>query len=172
VPALWRYWPTSFAVFREIMEALPLPHDELVFVDLGSGKGRALLYASQWPFRHIIGVELSPTLHEIAERNVSLFRSRSQRCHSFELLCMDAACFTPPPLPMVLYLFQPFPAETFAAVLRNLTATLERRPRPMAIAYLNPLFDAMLLHTGRFERRVAKRAAHPGELDWAVYMNR
>jgi hypothetical protein len=172
VPALWRYWPTSFAVFSEIMAALPLPHEELVFVDLGSGKGRALLYASQWPFRHIVGVELSPALHRIAERNVSLYRSPQQRCHSFELVCMDAASFTPPPGPTVLYLFQPFPAETFTAVLRNVLDGLARHPRPLAIAYLNPLFDEMLLDTGRFARHRLVRARHPGEFDWAVYRNR
>ena len=39
-----------------ILSSLPLNHEDFVFVDFGSGKGRALLVASQFPFRRIAGV--------------------------------------------------------------------------------------------------------------------
>ena len=64
--------------------------EQLVFVDLGSGKGRTLLLASEYPFRRIVGVELSPKLHRIAKTNVEKFRSEEQRCRTFALHCMDA----------------------------------------------------------------------------------
>jgi SAM-dependent methyltransferase len=41
------------------------------FVDVGAGKGRALLLASELPFRKIIGVELSAELSSMAQNNVS-----------------------------------------------------------------------------------------------------
>jgi SAM-dependent methyltransferase len=45
-----------------------------VFLDLGCGKGRAVLTASLLPFGRITGVELSPHLANIARRNVATFR--------------------------------------------------------------------------------------------------
>jgi hypothetical protein len=55
------------ALFHEMLDAL-LQHEsldfrDLVFIDLGSGKGRTLLMASDYPFRRIVGVELLPALH-------------------------------------------------------------------------------------------------------------
>ena len=40
------------------------PHDieEYTFLDVGAGKGRAMLTASQHPFRQVVGIELNPGL--------------------------------------------------------------------------------------------------------------
>ena len=51
-------------------------HD--VFLDLGAGKGRMLLAASRYPFRRVIGVELSDRLAAIARSNVAAFRLRAR----------------------------------------------------------------------------------------------
>src|SRR5215831_11087448 len=45
----------------------------LPFIDLGSGKGRVLLIAAQYPFKSVVGVEFSGTLHKIAQTNISKF---------------------------------------------------------------------------------------------------
>jgi hypothetical protein len=53
-------------------------HTLLSSLILGSGKGRALLVASELPFAKIIGVELSRELHRIAEQNLgAIDRHRS-----------------------------------------------------------------------------------------------
>src|SRR5277367_4265889 len=87
------YQPTESALFHEMLEALRLQsgsdfHD-FVFVDLGSGKGRTLLMASDYAFRRIVGVELLPALHQAAQENVSKYRSESQRCFSVKSICAD-----------------------------------------------------------------------------------
>ena len=64
------------------------------FVDMGSGKGRALLVASELPFAKIVGVELSQELHQIAEENVRRYRPESQLCTAFFLHCMNAVEYT------------------------------------------------------------------------------
>jgi SAM-dependent methyltransferase len=167
VPALWRYWPTARPTFARIMKGVDLPVERSVFVDLGSGKGRVLLMASEYAFRRIVGVELSPALHQVAQKNVSTWRSPEQRCRDFELLCMDAADYEfPPDGDIVVYLFQPFPAETMRAVLANLS---RRRSRAsVEIAYLNPLHHDLLVEHGL---AVVRRGAgvDPGEFDWAIY---
>jgi hypothetical protein len=65
------YQPTESALFHEMFDALrEQSHSDFrdfVFVDLGSGKGRTLLMASDYPFRCIVGVELLPALHQAAQ---------------------------------------------------------------------------------------------------------
>src|SRR5882672_2192756 len=53
------YQPTEAALFHEMLDALHqqthLNFRDFVFLDLGSGKGRTLLMASDYPFRCIVG---------------------------------------------------------------------------------------------------------------------
>ncbi len=66
--------PSVFhAVMRAMLEQLHLDCHRFCFVDVGSGKGRALLLASDYPFRKIIGVELSPELDRIARANIARY---------------------------------------------------------------------------------------------------
>ena len=172
VPPLWRYWPTLQRPFRRLLGAADVRAEEFVFVDLGSGKGRVLLLASDLPFLRIVGVELSPALHAVAMRNLRAYRSPRQRCTRFELVLTDAADYQPPVENLLVYLFQPFPRETLAAVLANLERSLAQHPRRVLIAYLNPLFHDLIIDTGRFVVRAQGAAASAGEFAWAVYENR
>ena len=61
------YQPSDPLTFHEMMAQLAIDFRDFALLDLGSGKGRALLMASDYPFRRIIGVELLPELHAIAE---------------------------------------------------------------------------------------------------------
>src|SRR5580692_8694630 len=60
------YQPTDPALFHEMLDGLAsqayLDFRGFTFLDFGSGKGRTLLMASDYPFRRIIGVELLPSL--------------------------------------------------------------------------------------------------------------
>jgi hypothetical protein len=169
VQALWRYNPTLAAPFGRLITATELPFHDYVFIDLGSGKGRALMLASDYPFRRIVGVELSPRLHRIAERNLAIYRSPRQRCKRFELRCMDAGDFEFPLEPTLLYLFQPFPRDVFGRVLERLARSLMNHPRAFRLVYQNPLFHSLVLDTGLFslERRSAPQG--PAEFDSAIY---
>ena len=66
--------PSVFhAIMRAMLEQLHLDFQRFSFIDLGSGKGRALLLASDYPFREIIGVELSPELDRVARDNIARY---------------------------------------------------------------------------------------------------
>jgi len=171
VPSLWRYYPITRGGFEPAMSALDVPLEDFTFVDLGSGKGRALFFASDRPFRKIVGVEIAPALHEVAETNVRLYQSPEQRCDRFELVCSDAAVWTPPDDDLVVYVFQPFPEDVFARVMQNLDASLARSPRPLVIVYLNPIFERAVLAPGFVETVKRHDPADSSEMGWAIYMN-
>jgi SAM-dependent methyltransferase len=142
------YQPTDPESFREMLEALgeqaQIDFREFTFIDLGSGKGRTLLMAADYPFRRIVGVELLPALHRIAVENLSKYQSESQRCHTLESICADAAKFSLPAEPIVLYLFNPFPEPAMRRVIANLEQSVQANPRPVYVLYHNPQQEQVL----------------------------
>ena len=142
------YQPTEPALFHEMLSALKIDFREFTFIDLGSGKGRTLLMAADYPFRRIVGVELLPELHRVAQENLNQYKSSSQRCFTLETICGDARKFTFPPEPTVLYLFNPLPEEGLAQVIANLDRSLREEPRPLYVLYHNPLLDHVLANCG------------------------
>jgi SAM-dependent methyltransferase len=125
-----RYQPSTVDEFELLMGKLDVDHEDFVFVDYGSGKGRVLLLAADLPFKQIVGVEFSPPLHEIARQNIATLGRHAARV---ETLVMDAAEYEPPLEPLVLYFFNPFDAPVMRRVLARVRASLERRPRPVYI---------------------------------------
>ena len=133
---------------------------QFAFVDLGSGKGRALLVASEFPFAKIVGVELSSELHAIAEKNIELYRPPLQPCRNIELRRENAAAFVFPSVPLVLFMFNPFGEETIRRVLENLALSLRTAPRAAFFVYVHDRlvdmrrFDAVAVRTNFLRRTV------------------
>jgi hypothetical protein len=45
------YCPTRLEIFEKALSAFSIRHDDYIFIDFGSGEGRVLLLASEYPFR-------------------------------------------------------------------------------------------------------------------------
>jgi SAM-dependent methyltransferase len=157
------YQPTEPAAFHEMLNALqqlPSPEQatlnfrDFTFVDLGSGKGRTLLMASDYPFRRIVGVELLPSLHQIAQQNLLQYKSAAQKCFALEAICADAATFPFPSDPLVIYFFNPLPETGLRQVLVNLQQSLRAHPRPVYVLYHNPLLEHVLSEKALLRRIV------------------
>jgi SAM-dependent methyltransferase len=173
------YFATEPWLFKQIMEALALSIQQsavsqglaqgalrdFTFIDLGCGKGRVLLMASDYPFQRIIGVELMPELHRAAQKNIASYSNDRQQCRQIGAICMDARDFEFPPGPLVVYLFNPFSESTFAQVLENLRRSLEQSPRPVYIGYRFTEFEELLARADWLEQIAATE-------QWAVYKNR
>ena len=141
------YQPTEPALFQEMMASLPIEFEKFTFIDLGSGKGRTLLMASEYPFRRIVGVELLPELHQIAQANLASYKSESQKCFALEAVCGDATNFPFPAAPVVLYLFNPLPEAGLRQVLRNLERSPNTDSRTVYVVYHNPQLDSVLMES-------------------------
>ena len=108
------------------------------FVDLGCGKGRALLLASRYPFHAILGVELDPGLAATAQANLRVFEAPWQQCRSLIVHHADATVFDLPATAILLYLYHPFLAPALRRVLRRLERSLRQHPRELWLVYINP----------------------------------
>lgn len=145
------------SVLREALRALP-PLGTYAFVDLGCGKGRPLLVASEFSFRDILGVEMSPDLAKIAEHNASIIAERFPERKLIRVAVGDASNFPIPSGDVVLFLYNPFSAELIAKVVQGIEAALEVEHRSIYIVYYNPTaahcFDASSHLRRHFARQI------------------
>jgi hypothetical protein len=150
------YQPTESDLFHEMLDALrSQAHSdfrEFVFIDLGSGKGRTLLMASDYPFRRVVGVELLPALHRTAQENLNKYRGESQQCFALESVCADATEFSFPAEPMILYLFNPFPEAGLRRMIAKLEQSLRSHSRAVYVLYHNPLLEHVLSASARLRK--------------------
>lgn len=116
------YEPTPVDEAEALLDALPLPPARTTFVDLGSGMGRVVLLAAERPYRQVIGVEISPALHEVAKENRDRYPRERLRSHDIRLVRADAATFTFPRGDLAVYLYNPFRAPVMEAVVARLAA--------------------------------------------------
>lgn len=158
-----KYQPSEPELFHAILDRLAIKHDRFTFIDLGSGKGRTLLMASDYPFRRIIGAEIIPELHAIAAQNVGRYQSDKQKCFAIETWLGDARQFAFPSCPLVLYLFNPFPADILLDVLKRLQESMRMHPREILVIYHN------LMHESVFNEVGSLRPIHRTE-QYAVYV--
>ena len=132
------YQPSHPKFLFAVLGALDIDYELYTFIDLGSGKGRALLVASEFPFAEVLGVEFARELHEIATRNIQRYRSASQKSRNVLSIHDDAIAFDFPASPLVLFLANPFGPGVLVPVLRRLEASLGCHPRDVILLYATP----------------------------------
>jgi len=146
------YQPTEPALFHEMLAGLCINFEEFIFVDVGSGKGRTLLMASDYPFRKIIGVELLPDLARIAQQNIQLYSSPKQRSFNLISVCGDACEFQFPAEAAVVYLFNPLPKAGLERLIGNLAQSLKEHPREVFVLYHNAEHEDILAEIAELRR--------------------
>jgi len=121
----------------------PHPLSGYTFIVLGCGKGRALLLASEFPFRACIGYELNPGLAELAQRNVDLWTRAhctdptAQPIAPIQVVEDDALNATFPSGPAIIFLFHPFEEPVLKPLLRRIEAAFAHLPGELDILYVN-----------------------------------
>jgi hypothetical protein len=137
-----RYQPISESSFRTPLAALSeqigpaLPG--YCFIDLGCGMGKVLLLATEYPFRQVLGVEYAPDLAAICESNLRQDRTAAdRRCSVASVVVADAAEFSYPKGPLVIFLFNPFGPPVLSAALNNLRKTAAPQSPDVFVVYHN-----------------------------------
>jgi hypothetical protein len=148
------YMPIEPERFRRALSSLDIAFEDFTFIDFGSGKGRALLLASEFPFKRILGLEFSPELHRTAEGNIQRYRSATQKCRDIQSLNLDFANYALPPEASVLFFFNPCRTRVMSEVMAGIGRSLLSRPRPLYIAYVAPTLaqEQLFASTGFLEK--------------------
>ncbi len=130
-----------------VLATVAIPPDS-VALDYGSGKGGAVLTLCQFPFREVIGVELSADLVRIAEVNAARAGVRQAR-----FVSADASQFTDLDRVTHVYMYHPFRCTVVAQVMENIRLSLARRPREITLIYKNPVCHDTIVASRVFELR-------------------
>ncbi|MCE5279323.1 MAG: class I SAM-dependent methyltransferase [Planctomycetaceae bacterium] len=131
------YLPSDTNIFRGILARVPIDHSQFTFIDFGSGKGRTLLLASDYPFKRIIGVEFAVEMHRVAVNNIAVYKSPTQKCACLESICTDATVYQLPDSPLVCYLYAPFDDVVLTKLLANLKRWAGDHRHDVYVLYLH-----------------------------------
>jgi SAM-dependent methyltransferase len=180
-PGATMYLPSMDCDVHAMLDALSWPAElvrRATFVDIGSGKGRAVFLAAMRPFASVIGVELSPVLHEVAGKNLDVMREAGALAAPVQLELADATQFPIPRTPLVAYLYHPFREPIAAQVIDRIVASVAAAPRPVAILYGHPtlqrcLDEDVFVRGGLFRREHdGARTTRHFRIGWSIWTTR
>jgi SAM-dependent methyltransferase len=140
-------WQVHYATtaYREIFRLLRRvglgPND--VFLDLGSGMGRATFAASWLGAKRAVGVDIVPELWNQSTRNL---RASVLRQRNIQFLCMNAADYTDSDV-SVIFMCHPFGEGTLRQVLANIAPQRAPQSQRLRIIYRNPVCESVLRAT-------------------------
>ncbi len=140
VLARWRSMPRTRAI------------EEYAFVDVGCGKGRAMMLASEMNFREVAGVELNPQLAAIAKKNLERWREIGRPRSSLRLVQGDATEVELPAPPLLVFLYNPFGAPVLRLLLQRLEEAAGDALGIIDVIYVVPSQAAVFEEFPRFQQ--------------------
>jgi SAM-dependent methyltransferase len=161
------YRATKARPLRKLIGKLDLPRDR-AFVDLGSGKGRALLLAARLGFQKVVGVEFSPTLCAIARQNVKIFTRRTRITARIDVIESDVALFNIQPEQCIFYAYNPFDGTVMERLVANLRDSLKQFPRRVWLLYSTPIHATVIEKSELFS---SAKEFEIGGVEFKVYKN-
>jgi hypothetical protein len=141
--------PTHPKLVYRILHLLNPEPGRYDFVDFGSGKGRVLLIASEFPLARVTGVEFDQRLHAIAQENIKRCEG-PRKCHQVQSVCMDAAAYEPQARDTIYFLFSPFKTRVMETVLARIRDSILRDAHDCFVVYVNPELGHMIDAIGIF----------------------
>ncbi len=150
---IWRpgrpYLPSPYYIARRSFRAAGKSCSGQTFVDVGSGLGRMLFFASQFPFRRLIGIEASRQLCEEAEDALgTYYRRRGKSGPPYEIVCCDAREFPVPEGDAIFFFCDPFDDSVLEPVLRRIVDTRAAANEGVTAIYVHPAYADVFSRLG------------------------
>ncbi len=151
-PLCLSYEPFDYETIYAALSKIPIDPQVDGFLDYGAGKGRVMAVAAQYPFKRILGVELSAYLCQAAQRNFTLLKRRVCK-GPIEIVTADACDFEVPADITAIFLFNPFCGEVLDRVVARIEASVSRYPREVRVVHVHfKAAPSPFLHLKNFTR--------------------
>jgi SAM-dependent methyltransferase len=141
------YAPTARLSVNWAIDGLDIDPSAYAFVDIGSGLGRALAVAAQYPFREVLGIEMDARLAAKAQENLDALPPDRCKALSVSSRAANALECDLPDMPAVFYLFNPFDREIADAFLKTLK-TRDSHAAGDIILFQNLQYETLLADHG------------------------
>lgn len=143
-----RYQGSHVRILRKAFRNIGMDLSGYHFIDLGSGKGRALFIASLFGVKKCIGIEIAPGIQEICEKNIDTFCRRTGiDRETFELFQGNALDYKISTSNNLFYLFNPFNQKIVERVVEKLKSSSLTPAKDMILS-INPRSDFVLKSAG------------------------
>lgn len=136
-------FPNIDKIFEKINQ-LQDSNSPLKFIDLGCGKGAALVMAKLFGIKDVSGLELLEELHSQAIENVNIL-GLDCKIMLGNVLDFDFDDYN------FFYFYNPFRGKVFVETIRNIEESFYRVPRDIYIYYGNPFEHATVVANGLFK---------------------
>jgi SAM-dependent methyltransferase len=156
------YLGSQPSVIRRALAAIP-DHQSYAFVDIGCGKGRPLIVASEFPFRDILGVELSPALAHIASANAERISHHHPERTKIRVVEGDALECDLPAGNLIFFLYHSFDREATLQLSHRISRLLEAEPRRFYLIYNNPVLGDIFDNNPMLKRHYAEMLRYAPE---------
>jgi hypothetical protein len=163
------FYATAPSMFHQAFARMDIDFERFTFIDLGAGKGRIMLLASNFPFERVLGVEFVPALHATATRNLARYQPVARRCYDAQCILSDVRDFVFPPVPLVIFMWHPFVGPVFERVMANLEDSLRQEPREVYVVYLKPEYEHLVERVPSLNKLWESRLTM-SEQDFAAYI--
>lgn len=131
------YYEDLVTLFNQVsME----PEDTLV--DYGCGLGRVLFYCNSRHYCRTVGIENNSGIFHRLLANAKCYQSKFlDQEERMQFLNMEAETYQVNEQDNYFYFFNPFSAETFRKVLRNIIESVRKHPRDIELLVYYPTFE-------------------------------
>jgi SAM-dependent methyltransferase len=127
------------SIIRRTLKMLP-QHNKTTFLDLGCGKGRALVVASEFPFRSVIGVEISPELARSAKKNAQAVSRNHPDRTPITVVKANALDYSLPEGNLIIFLYNPFGEYLIKSLLAQIESAASKGDNNIWVIYINPVW--------------------------------
>ena len=159
----WPYAGCQWPALRYALNELH-PTGSDVFVDLGSGKGKALLVAGRLPYQRVVGVELDTEIAACAKRNLERARPKLRTVVDSEV--SNVLEWPIPENASTIFMYNPFFGHTFRQVASRIFDSYDQNPRRLHIVYGRPFEHDWLVSTGRVVVENVRSGTWPTRRQW------
>jgi SAM-dependent methyltransferase len=156
------------SVVRSALNIIP-HHGDATFLDLGCGKGRALVVASEFSFRSVIGVELCPELVKAAKENAQIIGQKLPERTPITVVTGNALDYVLPEGNLIIFLYNPFEIDVVTGLLTKIETALRKRDSSIWVVYVNPVCGQIFDTSSKLSRTYAESIPYgPGEIEFAA----
>lgn len=152
----FHYQGASYKVLLDVFKDLISTTRDFAFLDIGCGKGRAVLVAEYCGYNKLRGIDLDQELISDANENLANYKFK-RRESEIVFSCENALTFLYPNEASVYFLFNPFNEAILSEVLRRLCTMNENE---LVFVYMNPLYPGPFLEMGMEPARTYKTSRY------------
>jgi hypothetical protein len=150
------YMPVNYYMLEKMMNEINQFSHNKTFLDIGCGKGRAMVVAAHYGFTKISGIDISKEFLDDTRQNLLVVKKKFPDL-KFDVLLRDAFYCQIPTDISVVFIFNPFDEVIMSGVVNNILMSLEKEPRTIRVIYINPLYENLFLESGFVKTRSHKK---------------